>query len=172
MFYPAYHFKRIQQIPLDFLEKNNIRYLILDVDNTLTTHEHPTPSAGVKEWLEKLQNADIKPIILSNNNYKRVKPFADILGLPFVCCAKKPFTSGFEKCRLHYNCTKNKMAVIGDQLLTDVWGGNRYGIVTILVDPIEPETFFLFRIKRWIEHKILSRYTKEGKAGYYMGEQK
>ena len=153
--YPRYYYKRIYNIPLPLLQEKGVRCLILDVDNTLTTHDNPVPSAGVKAWLEKVRQSGIQTVILSNNSAGRVASFADILGLPYVSEGKKPLTSGFRRCARRFGVLPEECAVIGDQLFTDIWGGNRFGCLTILVEPIQPEAMWFFRLKRRMERRLL-----------------
>ena len=70
------------------LRKHGIKGLLLDLDNTLTTHDNPRPADGVPEWIETMKQNGIKLCIVSNNHPPRVKPFADMLGLDFVCEGK------------------------------------------------------------------------------------
>ena len=166
MLLPTYHFRSITQIPQEFLLGHGLRHVILDVDNTLTLHGHPIPAAGVPEWIQKCRDSGISLMILSNNNAQRVRPFAERLGLDFVSGGKKPLKDGYEQCRRRFGCEKGSLCVIGDQLLTDIWGGNRYGIATILVDPIAEEKMWLFRIKRRLEERVLHHYQRRGRGGY------
>ncbi|MCI8441846.1 MAG: YqeG family HAD IIIA-type phosphatase [Provencibacterium sp.] len=166
MFYPTYHFRSVCDISPEFLLEKGLRRLVLDVDNTLTTHNHPQPGKGVARWLKQLQESGISVIILSNNDTKRVEPFAALLDLPFEADGAKPLTSGYERCRRRFGCEKREMAAIGDQLLTDIWGGWRYGIATLLVDPIEPEVGWFFRLKRALERQMMKSYHRKGRAQY------
>lgn len=161
MIYPDYQFRRVHEISVSFLLERGLRRLVLDVDNTLTTNEHPIPSDGVTAWLAQLSEAGIRAVILSNNSSERVTPFAAILDLPFIANGKKPLTGGYERCRRLLKCEKSEMAVIGDQLLTDIWGGKRYGIVSILVEPIEMENIWFFQFKRGIERLMMRRAGKK-----------
>src|SRR5690625_8031417 len=83
-----------------------------------------------------MKDADMKVTIFSNNNENRVTLFAEPLDTPFVFNARKPLRRAFKKARKEMGLEKDEVAVIGDQLLTDILGGNRAGYYTILVDPI------------------------------------
>lgn len=166
MFYPTYHFEKAADIPIAFLQKNNIRALILDVDNTLTTDGSQTPAEGIVVWLEKLRAAGISAVILSNNTEKRVEPFAKMLGLPFVPNAKKPFLGGIKLAQCLLSRERGEIALVGDQLLTDILGGCRFKIKTILVDPLGRYEMWPIRIKRFVEQWILLYYKHRGLAEY------
>ena len=89
-------FRRTVDISPAFLKKHGIKGLILDVDNTLTTHDNPVPAEGIREWLDSMRDEGIKLIIVSNNHPERVRPFADPLGLDFVSDSGKPLRKGYK----------------------------------------------------------------------------
>lgn len=152
---PEYVYGSISLIPIEKLLASGIKGLILDIDNTLTTHDNPKPSKGVQQWLNDAADCGIKMIVLSNNNAERVERFAEILKLPFVADGRKPLVGGYKKCADFMECKPRQVAIIGDQLFTDIWGGNRFGCMTIWVKPIEAEKMIFFKIKRFFEKKIL-----------------
>ncbi|MEG1994538.1 MAG: HAD hydrolase-like protein, partial [Oscillospiraceae bacterium] len=94
---------------------------------------------------------------------KRVTPFAKMLGLDFVSNGKKPLSVGIKKCRERLNAEKNQMAVVGDQIFTDILCGKWYKIKSILVEPIQMEKNVFFKAKRWAEKGILKKYKGERK---------
>jgi len=163
IFYPSLYLKSIAALTPDFLGRRGIRGLILDVDNTLTTHDNPVPDPRVLRWLDAMRGANIGMIILSNNRPGRVEAFARMLGMGFVANAKKPLISGFMRAAAELGLPKNEIAVVGDQIFTDVLGGNRWGAKTILVKPIEPEETRFFRLKRFMERDILKAYGRSKK---------
>lgn len=159
MFRPNYKLHRVTDITVDMLKNINIKALILDVDNTLSTHHGMTLVDGLKEWIETMNNAGISLIILSNSKRKRVQPFAEKIGLGFVSLACKPLPFGYMKVRKRLGYKKREIATVGDQIFTDVMGGNIYGITTIFTDLILPENKAGFKFKRRLE-KILVKCMK------------
>ena len=93
-FKPTYVFDKVGEITPEFLQKKGIKGLILDLDNTLTTHNNPVPPKSSLDWIDIMKAAGIKLIIVSNNHAPRVTPFAEQLGLDFVSEGKKPLTFG------------------------------------------------------------------------------
>ncbi len=162
MFFPKKKVHRVTDISVEYLRKQGIGGLILDIDNTLTTHDNPIPSDGVAHWLDTMRENDIKMIVLSNNHGPRVEPFAKILGLDYISEGKKPLTSGFKRCAKALSLQKQELCIIGDQIFTDVLGGNLYGCHSILVEPIQPESTRFFRFKRAMEKIILRFYREKG----------
>ncbi len=151
LFKPDFAFFRITDIEISFLRNNELNGLILDVDNTLTTHDNPVPAEGVTEWIENMKQNDIKLIIVSNNHPPRVKPFADLLGIDFVCEGKKPLSKGFRQAAEKLKLPFNKIGAVGDQIYTDILGANLFGIKSLYVSPIEYEKTRFFRFKRKME---------------------
>lgn len=108
MFKPTYVFDKVGEITPDFLAKKHIKGLLLDLDNTLTTHNNPVPPQSSLDWLAKMKAAGIKLMIVSNNHAPRVKPFAEQLELDFVPEGKKPLTFGYTKAIAKLGLNKKK----------------------------------------------------------------
>ena len=96
---PEYIFKTIECIHPDFLAAHGIKALVLDVDNTLTADNSQVLEHTVQAWLDEMRAAGIRLTIVSNNTAKRVRPFAERIGLDWVPLACKPFTIGLRVAR-------------------------------------------------------------------------
>lgn len=151
LFTPTGHYKSILEITPRVLKEMGVTALILDIDNTMTTHDNPTPLEGLFDWLELMRKSGIKMMIVSNNYSERVTPFAELLGLDFIPRGAKPLPKGYKAAAERLGVSKGEICTIGDQLFTDILGAKLFGIKSILVDPIEPETTLFFRIKRALE---------------------
>lgn len=160
LFKPKYVFNSIADIDFEFLRREGIKALVLDLDNTLTTHNNPIPKKETALWLEDMKSKNLPMLILSNNHYERVKPFADVLGLDFVFDAGKPLGKGYKRAVKKLGLKKSEIASVGDQIFTDVLGSNLSGIRSIFTFPIVYETGFWFRVKRTIEKPLLPKRTK------------
>lgn len=158
--YPKAHFQNVREIKLDFLKKNNIKALILDVDNTLIDFDKNLEE-GTREWAEELKNNGIKLYILSNSNKKeKVKKVAEELKIEYEYFAKKPLKSGFKRVQKKLQENPENIAIVGDQIFTDVIGGNRCKMFSILVEPIAEKDIWITMLKRPIENAIKNRYKK------------
>ncbi|MCL2637078.1 MAG: YqeG family HAD IIIA-type phosphatase [Oscillospiraceae bacterium] len=161
LFKPTIWLKNVLSINADFLEKHGLKGLILDLDNTLSMHGSPAAEAGIEQWLSDMRKLDVKMSIVSNNTKKRVTPLAKELGLDFIAFGCKPLPFGIKKAAKNLGLPKNQLAVVGDQIFTDVMGGNISGITTILVEPFHMEDKLGFRFKRKIESAVFKRdYSK------------
>lgn len=148
-------YRRITDIDIEFLKQNNIGTLLLDVDNTLSTHHGTKLVDGLTEWLDSMKAEGINLVVVSNSRKWRIEPFAGKIGLPFVSLACKPLPFGYRKAVKMLCAEKKQCAIIGDQIFTDVLGANLYGIKSLLVRPIKLEDGTSFKIRRYFEKKIL-----------------
>ena len=158
IFRPHYIFERTTTITPQFLAEKGIKNLLLDVDNTLTTHDNPEPSPGIEQWLDEMRAQGIKMMIISNNNKKRVAPFAARLGLPFSSMSCKPLPIGYLRGLKALGGSRKNTAIVGDQIFTDVMGGNLMGMPCLMVLPIRAEEGAGFRFKRKIEKGFVEKY--------------
>lgn len=164
--YPKAYFNNVREITIEFLQKNKINALILDVDNTLIDY-NKNFEEGTIQWVETLKTSGIKLYILSNSNKKqKVKTVAEKLGLEYVYFGKKPLKTGFKKVQEKLQEQPENIGVVGDQIFTDILGGNRCKMFTILVEPINEKDIWITMLKRPIENAIKNKYkTKEGEYG-------
>jgi hypothetical protein len=161
LFKPKIWIKNVLLIDEEFLNKHGLKGLILDLDNTLSMHGSPAAEAGVEEWLADMRRLGVKMTLVSNNTAKRVAPLARELGLSFIPFGCKPLPFGINKAAKSLGLPKSDLAVVGDQIFTDVTGGNISGIKTILVEPFHMEDKWTFRLKRKIESAVFKRdYSK------------
>ena len=164
LFYPDRLVPRITDIDPDALVQAGVRGLLLDVDNTLTTHDNPALAPSVRAWLERTAALGIRAVIVSNNRTERARPFAEAIGLPFIAKARKPLRSGFRRAAALLGLQPEQCLVIGDQVFTDVLGARLSGIACIQVLPIEAEKgqhFIAF--KRMLEKPIVQRFMRKQK---------
>lgn len=154
---PTFVFKSVTEITTSFLSEKKIKGLILDLDNTLTTHNNPIPAEKVTNWIMQMEQNGIKLMIVSNNTAQRVRPFAEMLKLDFIPRGRKPLSTGFKKAQIAMELPFEHIAIVGDQLFTDILGANLKRVKTIFVYPIELETSFFFKIKRRLERPFLPK---------------
>lgn len=164
LYKPDYVFESIADIPLSFFQKEGIDALILDLDNTLTTHNNPIPDPRRLDWFTQVKASGLKMIIVSNNHPERVRAFAEFLGLDFVSDGGKPLPRGYNEACRRLGVDKKRIAAVGDQIFTDVMGCKTTGIRSIFVFPIEYETGFWFRVKRALEKPLLPKMCRKGAA--------
>ena len=162
LFVPDYIFKSIDCIDAEFLRARGIRALVLDVDNTLTAHGSQHLAPHVEHWLQEMRQAGVEMRICSNNFEKRVRPFAEKIGLPFVSFSLKPASRGLRLARRAFGLRKNEIALVGDQIFTDVLAAKLYGIPVLMVQPLAPDIKWNIRLKRHLEKPFLAAYYKKG----------
>ncbi len=156
LFYPTLYRRRITDVTVEDLQKLHVQGILLDVDNTLTTHDCPDLDPAVTAWLEEMKAAGFRLAILSNNSAPRVAPFADKIGLGYYAKAKKPLPGGYKAAAVAMELLPKACVAIGDQIFTDIIGANLAGMPCILLEPIQPEVdqkFIVF--KRRLERPLL-----------------
>ena len=128
----------IYEIDPEALARRGIKLLLADLDNTLVPYGVPEPTGRVRAWEAALRAAGVTLFILSNNRHpQRASRFSAALGVPFIGHAGKPKPASFYKAMKRMNCTRAQTAIVGDQVFTDILGGNNAGIITLLVEPIK-----------------------------------
>ena len=155
--YPKAYFKNVKEITIDFLNENNIKALILDVDNTLIDFDKKMLE-GTEKWCENLKKQEIKFFILSNSNKKeKVEMVAKKLQIPYIHFGTKPLKRGFKKAAKILQEKNENIAAVGDQIFTDVIGANRCKMFSILVEPIAKKDILVTKIKRPLENYIIKK---------------
>jgi len=159
--YPNFYFKKVTEIKPEFLKENNIKALILDVDNTLLDFDLKYVE-GLEEWYKEIKDSNIKCMIVSNSNKTdKVKMVANLLKIPYIKFATKPLKRGFKKAIKVLDFPSENIAVVGDQIFTDVIGANRMKMISILVEPLDEKDIWMTKIKRPIENFVIKKYLEK-----------
>lgn len=153
----------VPYIALDELKKRGVEGILLDIDNTLIDYTKEL-SPKMKEWVARAKSQGFKVCILSNSNkLNKIIPVAEGIAVKYVSFARKPAKSGYLKASMLLNIDVKKLAMVGDQIFTDVLGANRLGMVSVYVEPINKKEYWYTKWKRPIEAWILNRFQKKAK---------
>lgn len=166
---PDIYQESIYDINYKNLKEHGIKCLLFDLDNTIVPYNEKILKAETKELFYQLKQQGFKLIIFSNSPKFRVKAFAEQLNVDVYGGVRKPSPKGFNKILDKYKFTENEVAIIGDQILTDIVGGNKVGIITILITPFGKDPIWT-RINRVKERKIMQRLRDKNlfkKGKYY-----
>ena len=152
---PDFEFPHICQIPVEVLQRVQIRGLLIDLDNTIAPWNTYDLTPAVKEWFREVEKAGIRLCIFSNNrNPQRVSTVGDELGILYISKAGKPWRRAYQRGQEILGLPPQAIAVIGDQIFTDIVGGKRAGMKTIMVDPISDHDFPGSKFVRWLERMV------------------
>ncbi len=169
-FIPNMRVDSVFDIDLEGLYAQGYRGIITDLDNTLVGAKAPLATPELIEWFEKVKKCGFKLVIVSNNNLNRVSVFANPLNIEFVHAARKPSGAAFHRAMEMMGLGPKETIVVGDQMMTDVFGGNRQGLFTVLVLPISvQDERFGTKINRMLERIVKRRL---GKVGLWLEEDK
>ena len=171
IFHPKAHFNNIYEITPNYLKYKGISCVILDIDNTLVPYSVRTPDNKLAGWIADLVGSGIKIAVVSNARVLRADEFVKSIKLPesealdiiTVGKAKKPFAGGFKIVEEKSGLSRDKMCIIGDQIFTDVLGGNLSGVFSIWVTPMENKEPAFVRFKRIFEKPVIFGYNRKFK---------
>lgn len=158
---PAYKGKSLFHLEPWMLHEMGKDVLLLDLDNTLDPHDVPLPSPGRKEWAERMKGEGILLLLLSNNRRKRVRKYAEALGIPFLAGTGKPFPWKARRFLKERGIALSRCLLCGDQVLTDLWGAKALGVPALLLEPISRREAAWTRINRVLEKRARRRIMED-----------
>lgn len=147
----------ICDIKLDILKEQGIKAIIADLDNTLLPWSSSRVQDEQVQWVSSVRSLGLKIAIVSNNTFARVEDIAAQLGVVALSRAFKPRRSAFRSVAFRFGLQPAEIAVVGDQLFTDILGGNRSGMYTILVNPMCKKEIIGTKVLRVLEKIFLNR---------------
>ncbi|HHV72960.1 MAG TPA: YqeG family HAD IIIA-type phosphatase [Clostridia bacterium] len=160
---PNMQIKSIYEIDFKHLKEQGILLIICDLDNTLVEWRSMDIPEKLSVWIKELKHLGFKVCIVSNNNIERVGKFAQGLDVLWFAKAGKPLTRTFHLAIKQAGVKPEQTVVIGDQIFTDILGGNCLGARTILVTPISKREFLGTRVMRKAEKLVIAYLRKKGK---------
>ena len=163
---PSLYAKTIFDIDYEDLLKQGIKALFFDLDNTIIGYDVSQIDSKSLELLTEL-NKQFKVLIISNSNKKRVAKATKNVPFPVIWRGVKPLKFGFKKALKTVKVDAKNACVIGDQMMTDILGGNRLGLKTLLVNPVTPKSdIWMTKINRLVEKRILKKIAKKQPKAY------
>ena len=160
---PFAHAKSVYDIDIEFYTMLGLKFIFLDLDNTLDSYKKLVPSDNAYDLIKRLREAGITPIIISNNHSDRVMNYAKALEVECLYFAMKPFSSKIKKMMKEKGMNPDEVMLIGDQMMTDVKAGNGAKIKVILTDKLVKEDQPTTHFNRFFERPFRSYYTKHKK---------
>jgi len=154
IFYPDRMVGEIYDLSLSELASEGVKAILCDLDDTLTPYYDTTTHPRLEAWIEEVKAAGIKLCILSNGKKDRILPMCNQLGLVCLPMSCKPLPFGYIRALRKLGLKRKELVCIGDQIFTDVLGGNLMGIRTVLVEPIAYKTSSVEVKKRQIEKRF------------------
>lgn len=159
-FIPDRIFESYRDLSPEFLRKEGIRALILDIDNTLIPYEEDVPTDELYAWFTALRENGISVSFVSNNRKKRLAVFNEKLSLPAYSTSCKPLPHNLFRAMKKMGAKRKETAMVGDQLLTDMLAARFARVRSYIVPPIRDKKKFTVRLKRKLEAPLVRRYYK------------
>lgn len=159
-FIPFGHAQNIYEIPIDFYKKLGVKVLMMDLDNTLDSYKLSIPTERAAKYVEEIKNSGIRPIVVSNNRGKRVKSYADALGIEYINSARKPFPNALNRVIKEKEINRDELLFVGDQMMTDVLATHFAHVRIILTEKLVKEDQWTTHINR-IFGRVIRRYLRK-----------
>ena len=167
---PDIYTKNVYTINYENLKDRGIKCILFDLDNTLVPYNNSTISKKLIQLVEELKDMGFKVVIFSNNTKKRVEVFKKRLRVDCLVNARKPFVRSYNRVMKLYNFDQSQTVIIGDKLVTDILGGNKAGITTILVNSISVYDSMWNKFLNIFQKNIEKKLSKKGlftRGSYY-----
>ncbi|WP_010288019.1 YqeG family HAD IIIA-type phosphatase [Kurthia massiliensis] len=161
-FMPKEFVNSVYDVTPEKLHALGIKGIITDLDNTLVEWDRADATPELMAWLKLIQDSGIQVIIVSNNKEARVKHFADPLGIQYIFQARKPLRNAFKRGLKMLNLPSEQVLMLGDQMMTDMLGGNALHLYTILVKPVAQSDGFVTKLNRRLERRVFNYLRKHG----------
>ena len=155
---PDLYVPSTRHIDFDYLKAQGIKGICFDLDNTLVPWDAKEPPTALLLWLKEIREAGFSLFLVSNAVTKRLLYFAGLLGIEGIAKAGKPRKKAFKRALKELNLPAHQVALVGDQLFTDVLGGNRMGLFTVLVSPLSKQEFVGTRFMRILERMVMRHW--------------
>jgi hypothetical protein len=149
-------------IDLPRLQANGIKGLLIDLDNTIVPWEESLMEERFITWVQQVKEQGFAICLVTNALENRTANFAGLLEIPAVGRAWKPLNRAFSRGLKLLKLPAAQVAVVGDQLFTDVLGGNRMGLFTILVNPLSTKELKTTKFMRRLEGRVLDKMVQKG----------
>ena len=159
----------VPEIDLEALASRGIKALLLDVDNTLVPWGSCEMAEATESWVMRAKQSFAICLLSNSVRGRRMRALSkglDVPGFSVWGAGRKPLAGGFLRAAREVNTDPNKTAMIGDQLLADVLGGNRVGMYTVWVKPISDSEFITTRLGRVLERACVRRLRRAGLLGH------
>ncbi|MEG0283920.1 MAG: YqeG family HAD IIIA-type phosphatase [Erysipelotrichales bacterium] len=168
-FKPDKYYAKVYDIDFNKIKSEGIKLVAFDLDNTLVPHDILDAPSEVASLFNKVKELGFSVIVLSNNKEERVQRFTQDLEVEYYFNARKPLAKTFKLILSDHNVKPSELCLIGDQIMTDIWGANRIGIMSVLVDQIAKRDIFYTKINRIFERNVIKKLGKKNlfKLGEY-----
>lgn len=161
LFVPKSYVKSFKLLSLEKLKEKGIKVLICDIDNTLAPHDMAKPSEEAIKFIQDAKALGFKVAVASNNTKERVSLFCEDLDVFYSNSSLKPLPFVYFKIARHFNVSTSEMAMLGDQLLTDILGANLARVYTVLSSPLVLRDIPITKMNRKIESVVYSVLEKK-----------
>ncbi len=153
---PSLRLPTVYDLPLEWLRDRKVTAVVTDLDNTLVPWRDYRMADNLAGWFRSLHDGGFRTVILTNARPSpTIKELSQQLETELVIGARKPIQRFFRWALEKVEAHPSQACVVGDQVFTDVLGGNLIGCHTVLVERIGDREFAGTRLMRVFERMIL-----------------
>lgn len=139
---PSISLEKVTNLDLQLVKQLKSKYgiggVILDVDETIRKNMMEVPDCN-KQWI-KFMKQEFKVLILSNGYDNNVEKFSEENNIDYIGFATKPFKKNFLGACDKMGLNPENVLVIGDDIIADVYGANKCGMITAIVGNVVNES--------------------------------
>lgn len=154
---PDLHISWLSEIDIAYWYEKGIRCILIDLDNTISPWRKTGITEDALDLIDRARKAGVTVVLFTNAKEERAREAAWNAGISYYSSARKPFPYRYKKAIAELSLTKAKVMAVGDQVFTDVLGGNVAGCTTVLTSPLSPVEFIGTRVMRFFEKHIAGR---------------
>lgn len=140
---PKYRFGNLTDVTPEDLRKMGAKGIGLDIDNVIAPDGTYKYAEGVREWVRMIIDAGFPVTIISNGTIFRVRAVSRYLGgIPFLHLSRKPSPRNLIKAAKQMGIDISELAMLGDQLFSDIKAANRCGAIPVRIDPLPAKSLY------------------------------
>ena len=146
------------------LRAEGVRAALLDIDNTLAAWNSLEVRDDIRQWLTAAQEHLTLCLLSNSSKTGRMGKLRAMLGIEVIqgFPVGKPWPVAYRRALAVTGTSPAETVMIGDQLLTDVFGANLQGLRTILVRPLGTNEFIGTKLTRVIESLTMALLRRRG----------
>lgn len=160
---PKKRYKALQYVDFNLLSENHIKYIWLDIDNTVALWGKCDVSDDVINWVNEAKKRNYNLCLVTNGHKDRVDIIANVLGVECKKSAAKPYAAKLKRFALELKAADmTEIVIIGDQLFTDVLVANKLGAYSILLDPLSQHEWWATKLFNRTREKLVWKFVFNG----------
>ncbi|MCL1849399.1 MAG: YqeG family HAD IIIA-type phosphatase [Clostridiales bacterium] len=154
---PDLSVEQLADIDIGYWHDRGIRCVFIDLDNTISHWRQTSITDDAMALIDKARDAGLTVVIFTNASEDRAREAAWNAGIGYYASARKPLPKRYRRAIAELDYENREIMAIGDQIFTDVLGGNLTGCTTVLISPLSEVEHSGTKLFRLLEKLITGR---------------